>query len=85
MSSTASDLDMAVFQQRVAATARKRDDDEDEDEVSEARSAPPVVEHDREEISEEDEGVEEDVEPMDQEDFVIEVSSNSGYLILSSN
>ena len=73
MSSTASDLDIAVFQQRVATNARPRDDDDDEDEISEARSAPPVVEHDRGEISEEDEGVEEDVEPMDQEDFVLEV------------
>jgi hypothetical protein len=63
VSSTASDPDIAVFQQQraAAAGAGPEDEEEDEDEVSEARSAPPVVEHDREEISEEE------VDAMEQE------------------
>jgi hypothetical protein len=57
VSSTTSDPDMAAFQhRRVAAvgTSTGPEDEEDVDEISEARSAPPVVQHDREEISEED-------------------------------
>ncbi|PSN48301.1 hypothetical protein C0J52_19251 [Blattella germanica] len=45
-----------------------RDDEEDEDEVSEARSAPPVVQHDRDLSEEEDEGV----DSMEPEELVPE-------------
>jgi hypothetical protein len=70
VSSTASDPDMEVFQQQRAttvATSTGPDEEEDEDEVSEARSAPPVIQHDRGEISEED------VDTMEQEEAVLEV------------
>ncbi|XP_069699614.1 microtubule-associated protein futsch isoform X3 [Periplaneta americana] len=70
VSSTTSDPDMAVFQQQRAAVAVNtgHDDDEDVDEISEARSAPPVVEHDRgEDVSDEDEGVGEDVDTLEKE------------------
>ncbi|XP_023707190.1 uncharacterized protein LOC111864256 isoform X6 [Cryptotermes secundus] len=57
VSSTASDPDMEVFQQQrptTVATNTGPDEEDDEDEVSEARSAPPVILHDRGDISEED-------------------------------
>lgn len=58
VSSTTSDPDMAAFQHpRVAAVGTStgpEDEEEDVDEISEARSAPPVVQHDREDVSEED-------------------------------
>jgi hypothetical protein len=70
---TVSDPDVAVYQQQRATAVAKstgpEDDGEDEDEVSEARSAPPVVQHDRGEISEDD------VDTMEQEEEVPEVDS----------
>lgn len=58
VSSTTSDPDMAAFQHRrvvaVGTSTGPEDEEEDVDEISEARSAPPVVQHDREEVSEED-------------------------------
>jgi hypothetical protein len=57
VSSTASDPDMEVFEQQrptTVATSTGPHEDEDEDEVSEARSAPPIIQHDRGDISEED-------------------------------
>ncbi|XP_021915530.1 uncharacterized protein LOC110827811 isoform X3 [Zootermopsis nevadensis] len=57
MSSTASDPDIAVFQQQ--------QQQEPDDEVSEARSAPPGVHQDREEISEEEE---EEVDVLEREE-----------------
>jgi hypothetical protein len=71
VSSTTSDPDMAMFQQqRVAAVGTStgpEDEEEDVDEISEARSAPPVVQHDRGEFSEED------ADAMEQEEAVPEV------------
>jgi hypothetical protein len=65
VSSTTSDPDMAAFQHHrvvaVGTSTGPEDEEEDVDEISEARSAPPVVEHDREEVSEED------ADPMEQE------------------
>lgn len=71
VSSTTSEPEMAVFQQqRVAAVGTStgpEDDEEDVDEISEARSAPPVVQHEGGEVSEED------VDAMEQEEAVPEV------------
>jgi hypothetical protein len=70
VSSTASDPDMEVFEQQrptAVATSTGPNEDEDEDEVSEARSAPPIIQHDRGEMSEED------VDAMEQEQAVPEV------------
>jgi len=64
VSSTASDPDIAVFEQQTVAGGAGPEDEDDEDEVSEARSAPPVFQHDRAEMSEED-GVEQSVPEVD--------------------
>lgn len=62
---------MVVFhQQRVAAVGTStgpEDEEEDEEEISEARSAPPVVQHDLGEVSEED------ADTMEQEETAPEV------------
>lgn len=70
VSSTASDPDMEVFQQQrptTVATNTGPDEEDDEDEVSEARSAPPIILHDRGDISEED------VDTMEHEEAAPEV------------
>jgi hypothetical protein len=67
VSSAASDPDMEVFEQQrptTVAVSTGPDEEEDEDEVSEARSAPPIIQHDRGEISEEDVDTMEHREPV---------------------
>jgi hypothetical protein len=76
VSSTASDPDMAVFQQQRAAAVAGgvgpedvEEEDDDEDDVSEARSAPPVVQHGDGELSDDDvEGMEQDQQVAPQVD-----------------